>query len=143
VAKIGWTIAAVVGVIVFLIVVDVVRSFSKLHEELNAQKLIAASEVQLDDLDLTGSAPNYQLRGVVRNHSSKYTLTRVLLGFVVEGCVNGDCKRQAQGHAELGCELRPDQSARFSTPIVQVEREAPAAGESRLTYRVYLTIARR
>jgi hypothetical protein len=34
---------------------------------------------------LTGSAPNYQLRGVVRNHSSKYTLTRVLLGFVVEG----------------------------------------------------------
>lgn len=137
---IGWTAAAVVGVVLVAIVADVVRSFVRLHQDMEATKRIAVSEVRLDDLELSGNSPaTYRLTGLVQNLSPTYTLTDVRLGFIVEGCVKSECHQQARGHAEVIHRVPPNQTATFSTQIVSVENVTAPLGQPRLTYRVYLT----
>jgi hypothetical protein len=138
---IGGTAAVVVGLAVVAIGAEVIRSVARLRQDLQAQKRIAASEVRLDDLELSGNSPaTYRLTGLVHNLSPTYTLTDVRLGFIVEGCVERECHQQARGHAEVIHRVPPNQTATFSTQIVSVENVAAPLGQPRLTYRVYLTV---
>ena len=123
------------------IAADVVKSFAGLYRDAQMQKRIAWNEVEIGDLALTGnSAATYRLSGTVRNLSSKYTLTVVRFGFTVDDCVNGECRPQGSGHAEIPTDVRPTQTATFSTQIVSVQILAPLRGQRRFNSRVYLTV---
>src|SRR5262249_37085969 len=69
-------IAAIAGVILLYVAVDVARSFRDIHRENVAMSRIPAADVFVDDLQLTGtSAAGYRLGGTVHNHNASYALT--------------------------------------------------------------------
>jgi hypothetical protein len=136
---IAWTAGAVVTALALYVVADVVRSFSQVRREVEASRRIAISEVQLDDLHLTGSGPDhYRLTGVVHNLSPTYELSDVRFNLTAQDCLRGDCREQAHGFGEVIRRVPPNQAAVFETSIVALPAVAAPLGERRFVYHVFL-----
>src|SRR5262249_37571927 len=114
---------------------------AQVRREVEATKRIAISEVQLDDLRLTGTGPDhYRLTGVVHNGSPTYELSDVRFNLTVQDCVRGDCREQAHGFGEVIRRVPPNQAATFDTSIVALPAMAAPLGERRLAYHVFLAM---
>ena len=94
---IGWTAAVVVGLVVLAIGADVSGSSSG-SVRIRAQKRIAASEVRLDDLELSGLSGDNKAHGLLTTCRPRYTLLDAAR-FIVEAA-SGACHQQARGRAE-------------------------------------------
>lgn len=134
-----YTAAAIAGVIAWAIVADVARSLRNVSRQKQAMERIAPTQIQLDSLQLTGTAPAYRLSGQVHNLSPSYTLTDVVFELVVEDCVKGQCHEQARGHGEVIRRVPPNQSVVFESAIVSLPAIAQSLGERRLSYHVWTT----
>lgn len=133
VAALALTAAVSVVVVVFM-------ALRELREWNAAMARIAATEVELTDLDLSGTSDKtYKLRGFVHNRSTRYTLTDAKFELTVEDCVAGHCREQARGRGEVIRRVRPGETVGFSTEAVILPSIAAPAGERRLSYRVQNT----
>lgn len=97
----GYAVILVVVWIVLYVASDLRRSFREIKRSEEASKLIAVTEVKVDDLQLSGSDPaTYEMRGLVHNPSPTYTLSLTRFTFVVEDCVtSANCEEQIRGRA--------------------------------------------
>ena len=134
-------IAAIAGVILLYVAVDVARSFRDIHRENVAMSRIPPADVLVDDLQLTGtSAAGYRLGGTVHNHNASYALTDVRFNLVLEDCTPAGCRQEATGHAEAIRLVPPNQAATFSTQIVSLPPLQPPLGQRRITAQVFTTV---
>jgi hypothetical protein len=139
-AWVGWAVAALVALVVLYVVADLVRSFAQIDRDRLATERIAVTDVQVDDLRLSGTSEHdYRMSGLLRNLSPTYTLTDVRFDLVVLDCVKDDCHEQSRGHVEVIRRVPPSQSAMFDTSIVSLRPMLSPIGERRFTTRVYLT----
>ena len=140
---IGYTALALVALVGLAVAADLARSLREISRARQAMELIPTREVQVDDLQLTGSGrESYRLTGLLHNASPSYTLTDVRFRLIVEDCVKGECREQARGYAEVIRPVPPNQAAMFDTSIVTLPTMASPLGERRLTYQVFLTVGR-
>jgi hypothetical protein len=138
---IGFAAAVLIVLLGLAMLADLARTFRELSEQKKARERIASSQIQLDDLQLTGtSRANYRLRGLLHNRSQTFTLTDLVFDVIVEDCVKGECREQARGHAEIVRRVAPSQSYGFDTDDVMLPALAPSRGDRRVTCRIVTTV---
>lgn len=80
---------------------------------------IPLKEVELVDFQLTSPSLNTrELRGRIRNHSSRYTIEEIALKVLMDDCVNGHCDTVDQTKVIFSGPIPPHQARDMRTRVV-------------------------